>query len=106
MKILLLVFVLVALIWGNLQASAERLASVNRKLISDASLGRKVGIGANEKVSINENKDTEENNERTSTDADSDDDETNKSYGKFFHGCGSTIDPHHHYYIDYNQSGH
>ncbi|GFZ13894.1 hypothetical protein Acr_24g0000840 [Actinidia rufa] len=68
MKILLLIFVAMALILGNLQANAKRVAFVDRKLLSHASLGKKVSVGVNDKVVINGNKATEDSENKTSTD--------------------------------------
>ena len=87
-----------ALILGNLQANAKRLAFVDRKLLSDASLSQKVSVGVNDKVVINGNKATEESESKTSTDAENNDDDTNQSHGKFYHGSGPSTDRCHHYY--------
>ncbi|GMP76296.1 hypothetical protein CsSME_00033038 [Camellia sinensis var. sinensis] len=90
MKILLPILLTFMLILGTL---AEK--------PSDKNLGRKVNVGANDKVAINGNKDVEaiaESKASTNAEDDDSDDEVNHSYGKLGQGAGgSTVDTHHYF---------
>ncbi|CAL5416500.1 unnamed protein product [Camellia sinensis] len=101
MKTFLLIFVAFMLILGTLQTNAERLTMLDRQLLSDGNLGRKVNIGANY-YGINGKEGAKEIDETKTTTTDDDEnnnnDDVNQSYGKLGHG--SSTDAHHHIYID------
>ncbi|KAA8527357.1 hypothetical protein F0562_034928 [Nyssa sinensis] len=98
MKTLLALLVIFVLILGTPQTNAERVSLEDRRLLSDANLGRKVNGGVNDKdlTAVNKVAEATENG-NTCTEVDNNNDETNQSYGNYGED-GSSTDSHHYFH--------